>query len=337
MMRTGSVPVSEISKLPYVKRVPTDGRIVFLLPYYDAEARDWVLNLPVAKNQLGRLAGGEPVVSSYLATRPANPSTDYPFMLGTFVAQHLSFQGVAGALSRIEADIYQFCAVLEKYHLIAEHSRKRQFVELLYASELEYLVVLVRSVYDLLQKLSKHAAALVHSLDAPRRRLIADLPDRFSQIVLHGDQPVTAEGITKKFGLPGPLAKFYEAESARFQILRDLRDSIEHHGETIPTIFQLEEGAAVSTSEPPWSSFPIWKPELLHKNNLGSLRLLFAHLIAEALEMTARYTAAYATCVAIPGALSDGIHLFLRHPFSHHLISLDRVLREPWERTVTER
>ncbi len=335
-MRTGSVPVSEIAKLPYVKRVPTDGRIVFLLPYYDADANDWVLNVPVAKDQLGRLAGGEPVVSSYLATRPANPNTDFPFILGTFVAQHLSFKGVADALSRLEGDVYQFCAVLEKYRLISEHARKHHVVESLYASELEYLVILIRSVYDLLQMLSKHAAALVHTLEEPRRRLIVNLPDRFSKIVLHGDELRTADEITKTFGLPGPLAQFYEAESARFQILRDLRVSIEHHGETVGTIFRFEEGAAVSTTDPPWSSFKIWKPEQLQKNNLGSLRLLFAHLVSEALAMTTRYAAAYASCVAVPGALSDGIYLYLRHPFSHHLMSLDRILQEPWEQTLTE-
>ena len=208
-MRTGSIPASELSKLPYVKRRPTDGRIVLLLPYYDAESKDWIFNVPVAKDELGRLAGGEPVVSSYFATQPAKPDTDLPFVLGTFVAQHLSFRDVADALNRIESDIYQFCAVLEKYRLISEHAEKQHRVESLYASELEYLVILVRSVYDLLQMLSKHAAALVHSLEEPRSRLFFYFPERLTIIVQHANRNTTPEEKTKQFWLPAPFAQFY--------------------------------------------------------------------------------------------------------------------------------
>ena len=51
---------------------------------------------------------------------------------------------------------------------------------------LEHLIVVIRSLYDLLQKLSKRSSAKVVSLGEVKRRVIKELPDSFADIALKG-------------------------------------------------------------------------------------------------------------------------------------------------------
>lgn len=328
-----SFPVDQLAQLPFIKRPPTDGRTVFLLPWFNDHTGQWELWLPVQPDVIGRMAGGEPTLGSYYGSRPVDSARDFPCLLATFIRQHLSFPLVAGILESIEGDFFQFCAILEKYHMIAARRGSGPDATLLFGSELEYLIMVVRSLYDLLQRVSKEAAALVHSLDTERRRVISDLPDSFARVVLNGDNLRTADEIESKFNLPKPLATFYASEGPFFQTLREIRTGIEHHGKSILIVLDLDAGAAIMPTLPPWNRFPIWQASLLRgRNGLGSLRSVFVHLIHEAIAMTSRWTAAYASCIAVPPAITDGLVSFVRHPFGHHLVNLDAMRASPWER-----
>ena len=71
------IRTEELRKLPYVQDVPADTRITLLRPFYDQENQDWILYVPVSDGELGRLAGGEPVVGSYFARQPADQNSEY--------------------------------------------------------------------------------------------------------------------------------------------------------------------------------------------------------------------------------------------------------------------
>lgn len=201
-------------------------------------------------------------------------------------------------------------------------------------TELEYLISSIRSIYDQLQKLSKHAASLVVNLKEPDKHLIANLPESFSDIVLQSDQIRTAQQIQEKFRLPEPLAVFYASEAPHFKWLRDIRVSIEHHGKTIDTIFDLDDGAAIDTRNDPWSNLSIWQePKFIRNNGLGSLHLVFCFLVDQVIEMTTQYVNAFIQSVnVIPEAIEPGMKIYVRNHFSNHLISLKRTLESPWER-----
>lgn len=326
---------AEFSHLPYFRNIPKDGRIAFLNPMFDEKNNDWILLFPVKPDKLQRLAVVEPILTCYMGFQPADPSKDFELPLGTFVIQHLSFPGVLGALFAIETDFHNCSAVLEKYLLVTlQDKSQRGGMSLLLRTELEYLVSTIRSIYDQMQKLSKHASALVVNLEEPGRRLIASLPDSFSDIVLHGDQLRMVEEIRDKFRLPPALADFYASEAPYFKWLRELRVAIEHHGQTISTIFDLDEGAAISIQDNPWNSLPVWdKKEYIRHDHLGSLHAVFVFLVAQAIEMTTRYINAFINSVnVIPQAIEPGMKVYIRNHFSHHLVALNNTIDSPWER-----
>jgi hypothetical protein len=328
----------ELDKLPYVKNKPTDGRSIFLRAFYDHDHDDWILYMEVEPGRLDRIVGGETVVGAYLAARPAVPGKDLDFPLGTFLTQHLSLPDVATSLDALESDFHNCSAVLEKYLLISLQPReKRDGASQLLAVELEYLITVIRSIYDLLQRLSKRATSLLKSVHEPHERIVDELPESFAKVALHGSHPRSEEDLVKRFRLPIPLAKFYIAETEHFQRLRDLRVSIEHHGQSVGPIFDLDEGMAIAVDVEPWRSLPIWCPELIRNQRLGSLRAVFAFLISQALEMTTRYAVAFASSVTLPLAIGPGYRLYLRDYFSHHLVSLTATIRSPWERQPTNK
>jgi hypothetical protein len=326
------LPVSEFAKLPYLKKVPSDGRSVVLRPYWDQSTEDWHFYFPAGPEELGRIAGGEPVVGSYLAQEPANPTADIEWPLGTFIARHLSFPHVIPALDRFEHRYYQLCVSLEKYATVTQPDPagvpRRA---LLLASELEYVLMNIRALYDLMQKVVQRASALVRAPDDSSRRLIKNLPGSFARILLDGDRLRNEAEIASKFGIPLPIARFYAAEGPRFRLLRTLRDGVIHHGRGLPTIYELPQGAAVAIQEYPWSEIPLWRPENLHDERFGSARAIFAFLTLEALELTTRFQIAYSSCIGVPESIMPGVHLYLRHPFGSWLVVLEDILRQPWE------
>ena len=327
------ISLEELNKLPYVKNQPTSGQVVILRSFYDHQNDDWILFMEAEPGRLGRIKGGEVVSGSYFSERPATPEKDLIFPLGTFITQYLSFPNVAGPLSALESDFHNFSAILEKYQLITQQPReKRGGISQLLSVELEHLVIVIRSVYDLIQKLSKHATALIKSIDEPRRTIVENLPDSFARVTLDGSRLRSEEELIERYRLPPPLARFYVDESMHFQAFRDLRVAIEHYGRSLDRVYDLDEGMAIAVDEDPWRSLPIWRPELIRNERLGSLRAVFAYLIFHAIEMTTNYARAYASCVAVPPAIGPGYNLYFRDYFSHHLVNLPETLEYPWER-----
>jgi hypothetical protein len=81
----------ELKKLPYITDVPSDGRSVMMITFWDDVAQDWILFFEVRPGELGRIAGGAPVVAPYVGRVPQQPDADLELPYGTFIFQHLSF------------------------------------------------------------------------------------------------------------------------------------------------------------------------------------------------------------------------------------------------------
>jgi hypothetical protein len=325
-------PVEEVRKLPYVDQMPTDDRPILLRPFYDHERKEWISYVPVGDGKLVRLAGGEVIVGSYFARAPADVLADLEFPAGTLIAQCASFTGVIGALASLENDFFDLACILRRYELIATQSRADSTsASLLLSSELAYLIITVRSLYDILQKLSKNLARCVVAPDGSGKRVIHDLPESFAAMVLKGDQPLAAQVLEENHRLPAPIANFYAGEALRFKHLRDLRDGLEHHGESLPTIFCIESGPAVRYDESPWKEFAPWEPRHIRLDRFASLRGLFAKVVGDAIELPTRFLRAFTSVIAVQPPLSRATQLYIRHPFGSYLVSLPQVQEGPWE------
>lgn len=336
-MRT--ISQEELDKLPYITHKPNDGRTVFLRSFYDFGVDKWVLYLANQEDKLIRLKGGEPIVGTYIAEKAVIKDKDYYFALGTFIIQHLSFPGVVSALDSLQTDLHNLNSILEKYLLISLHPKtNRMGISQLFIAELEYLIIHIRSIYDILQKLSKRALALARQVDSDTSstRAIDDLPDSFAKVTIEGTRIRSKDELIERYRLLEPIADFYSKEASLFKIIRDLRVSIEHHGKTVRIIYDLDDGMAISTQDEPWSQLPIWRPENLRNNSLGSLRLVFLYLISETINMLSRYAQAFSSCIILPPPICKGYQLYVRDHYSYHLVNLESDIANPWERIGRE-
>ena len=244
----------QLRKLPYLRNVPKDGRTVPLLTFFRRTAQDWHLYLPVKPGELGRLAGGEPISGSYLASAPADPGIDFELKLGTLIVQHMSFSDLLEQFGKLENDVHRCSAVLETYDVLwAVRASKERSASLLIQSQLEYLLFLLRAMYDVLQAVVQIVARKLVLVGGDGRPALKNLPHSFSDIVIKDRQFRPLGEIQSRWKVPCPLAEWYVSEGPFFQLLRDLRDGIAHQGANPPTVFETEWGFAIAPDAPPWS------------------------------------------------------------------------------------
>jgi len=323
----------ELKKIPYLGNMPNDGRLVLIRFFYDHKQNEWFAFHKKPNDEILIIKPSDLVIGSYISERPASIN-DFEFPLGTFICKYLSFPDLINPLVSLENDFRNFSSILEKYIIMSTTDSESHKTAQLIETELEYLIILSRSVYDLLQKISKHATSIVKSFDESHSRLIEDLPESFARITFSGNISRTSEQLISRYNLPSALAEFYVNEATLFQKIRDLRIAIEHHGKSPEDIiYKLEEGFAVEISQEPWGDLNIWGNESIKNNNLGSLRLIFLYVIHEILEMTNRYVQAYASCVQVQSCFSGDYKLYLRNHYSHHLVNLGKDLMQPWEQS----
>lgn len=328
-------PISELWRLPYVDVVPDGNRSVLLgRPYFDSENKDWHLYFEVRKGWVGRIAGGEVIHGTYYAKQPADPTRDVELRLATLITQHLSFPRLIRKLHSLENDIQNCAAVLEKYHLISAVEQEHGYASLLIVTELEYLLTLIRSMYDLLNEIVREIAPILISLDGTQNRVVKKrLPSSFAKVVLRGDRRISGDEIVANTQLPPQLANWYVLEAPAFRVLRDVRDTVIHRGMTLPTVYDIpDRGLAVARDEAVWSKFDLWTEADTIETNLVSLRAVFASFVRHIVGATDRLAAAVGSCVQLPEAIAKDVRVYMRSSASRRLVQLPRMFSMPWER-----
>lgn len=198
-------------------------------------------------------------------------------------------------------------------------------------AQFEYLMVLLRSYYDLLQVLVRDLWSRQRNLDADAPALLR-LPNTFRKMVLRKDGEIaSALEISATWRIPSPLAEWYAAEGPFFKKLRAIRDGIAHYGHQPPSVLTIDGwGFAVDTSREPWASFR-WRSEHVRENRLGSLRAVFGGFVMHALQVATGLAMSLERTVQLPPALNEDLYVFLRSPVGVELTRLEDMLKQPWE------
>jgi len=207
----------ELRKIPYLTHIPRDGRQIKTTAYYDEPTGEWIFMFPAAPDEIGRIAGGAPVRAEYFARQVADSTRDIELPLSTLICQRLSWPEVMMRLEPIESDIHLFCDILEKFELISHRASNDSFAAYLAASELEFLIRVVRSTYDQLQKLAKALAATIVKPDGSGKQLMKGLPDSFADVSLKGEVPRSQQEIENKYDMPAPMASFTRPKRRSFR------------------------------------------------------------------------------------------------------------------------
>jgi hypothetical protein len=196
-------------------------------------------------------------------------------------------------------------------------------------TELEYIVILTRSVFDLLQEMiSILWRDRVKLLDdaAEARRRSRSLPETFSKLVLEDKRELrTASEIRERFGLPEPLAERYASIAPFFSRLRDTRDAIVHSGSESGHLFDTERGFCVDPTTPPFSFFEEWRQEHRHNENLVSVLPWVAHVILGTIDACNGLVDTFASVIKFPPEIAPGYGVYVRGPHSDALREVLRV------------
>jgi hypothetical protein len=252
--------LEDLKKVPYLKLDDLRGRTVKLMPFWDGDR--WYLWVPVP----GGLVEGQiidTVEGDYVAGSAARPS-DVLIPFVELMWQRASWPEICPLISAVSNDFHNMGTSIAKLHHFFNSRNAlpsgapRRFA----CTELEYLVILARMVFDLLQEtislLWRNRVQLIDG-ESERRRRQRALPETFSRVVLRDKHALrSAAEIEQDFALPLMLAEEYARQGPFFAELRDSRDKVVHSGSELGFIFDTERGFCVNPKSRPFSHYPGW-------------------------------------------------------------------------------
>lgn len=304
------VPIEEISTIPHVDPLAVlRGQIVCTGTFHtDGHWQMWFVNDGrIFPMQIVDLSEG-----IYFGDRAAE-SHDLRLHALNLISQHACFADTVKPFMGIGDDLYNVAASVAKLDLVMAHqSEVDGQVGRMVVTEVEYLAVQCRSIFDYLQRIIKALWSKVHYKEdgsSPKRTL----PDSFREMVLSGDhKPRTATEIEERFMIPKALAFVYARHAPFFANLRTMRDAIVHKGSPTPVIFTTEKGAYIESTLWPFSAMTKWRSDEFEPNGLVPLRPALGAMIYLTLLAAEELIQTYSLIVELGRPLCPNHSLFLR-------------------------
>lgn len=317
---------TELAKITYLDLSAIDERVVLLMPLWDGDG--WHMWINIDENTLIEMKPIDTAHSHYVAKAPAK-ETDVFFWFADFMFQRAHWAETSRHVR----------AICDDFHMLGTSAAKlRHFYETrdqvdnsLLASfvrtELEYMLTVSRSVFDLLQEavaeIWNRRMRFPNDPDDAKR---PKLPDTFSKVVLHEKEQIrTAEQIAQRFRLPEVLAARYAADAATFAHLRKWRDRIIHGGSSVDMVFVTEKGFCVSSTHPAFSDFA-WTDDHRYNEAIVSLLPWVANIIGRTVDACTGLMSTLASLAAFPAEVAPGYRIYLRDPANFELAAIQRVL-----------
>ena len=319
-----AITFEELNKLPYLDTSALDGRTVNLMPLWDGASWHMWLNTPIGMIEGKIIDTSE---SDYLAKSAAKQSDLFiPFI--HIMWQQASWSEICPLIIAISDDFHNMgtsVAKLKHFHEFRKRIGDRG-AHRFALTELEYIVTLCRTTFDLLQEMVAWIwGTKIQLLDetAEAFRRAHPLRKTFSRTVLdENDQPRNAAEIEKKFGLPKPLAEEYERVAPFFSDLRRIRDRIVHGGSGFGIIFDTERGFCVDPKTRPFSTFEGWRPEHYYNENIVSVLPWIADTILKTIDACNSLIGVFGSVVQLPPPIAPGYVVFVRGYHNEALVEL---------------
>jgi hypothetical protein len=302
----------QVTELPYVSHVPTDGRSIPILHYYDSDAHQFFVYSLQPDRRILVLPGAELQEGSYVAKAAANPELDYRLVLSETLIQHFSFDDIAFTLRAIEQDLINGLASLHQYFVLLNHANqyKDHADYLIVGTSIEYAFGNHRSFYDLLHD------------------VICKIHRRFQ------DKTKSRDDLREKFLLPEPIVEFYKSREEIFLKLREIRNNIYHHGHSPDISFKFPDGFASRVDDrfaAKLGDLNLWPDKLLKPNRLGSVLAILEYLERDMLDATSKLSHSLLESFPMPPqSIAPDHQIFFRSAASKHLFSLDAYKQTHW-------
>lgn len=316
--------IIRVQDLPYLSCVPTDGRSIVVLPYYDSDAQQFYVCHPVPDGRIAILPAHDVLEGLYLAKRSADLESDRDLPFSETVLQHFSYKDVWVVLRDIERDLINGLASLHKYFVILLYAGEHQDDSYgpMVRAELEYALINHRAFYDRLHEIVRR----IHQRYGGKGH---NLPDSFARTTKK-----RVQDLQNKYLLPRPLVGFYKDREEVLLKLRYVRDNILHHGHSPDQPFLFPDGIAVSVDDRlarQLGDFGLWPESLLRPNRLGSALAILAFVAGDMFDVMDDLGSRLLSCFSDPPQpIARGYGVFLRSTVSRHLVSLDEYKQTHW-------
>jgi hypothetical protein len=270
-----------------------------------------------------------PVESDFFGDKPARP-TDQIFPFLNLNAQRASFPEMRLASRGIWNDFQDLGTSLAKINLFYELWKERQIdAERFVQTEVEFIVMVCRGVFDLLQEMIRAHWKRIELFDKSRKK--KNLPKSFADVVLHGNTPQTGERIASRYGLPDAFATWYTSQTDVFVVLRKLRNDLNHGGSrAVTTVFSTDRGFAIHRKDKPWCELYDWPQEVELPNDLVPIRPALCSMIYRTIESTSSFANVFENTIQLPKPLCPGLEYFSRGRSDRQLWEMAEVVKNSW-------
>lgn len=303
------IDLDKLRAIPYLDLSDLQGRTLSSLCFYDDGWKFWIW----AGGQLIETCAW-PGEAFYFARAPERPS-DLCLHTLNFIAQRASFPELMKAFVGFQDDIFNLSASIAKIELLHKHSDAvKHGVRRMVVTEVEYMLSICRSLFDLLQEMIGHLwEKVTPTVESHKKKR---LKQSFADMIMHSGKLVSASDITEKYGLPEALAKIYKNYSEFFLALRAIRDNIVHRGSQVQTIFRGENGFFLSGNLRPFSKWNIWHDDERDSNNLVPLIPALGFIIHKTLSACEDLFHRLDEIIRFPSPLVPQMAFFMRGYFN---------------------
>ena len=321
------ISLNELKKVTYANTESLGQRVFLLMPLWDGEKwHSWVQN---GAGELVKMQIVDVVRSNYVAKQAAAPDDLFiPFV--DFMWQKACWPETSHLISAICDDFHNLATSIAKtkHFFYMREKVRRDSLAPFVQTEMEYVLVLARAIFDLLQEAIAsiwNERVRLNDPNAEALRKQHKLHTSFAKIVLDAGTPRTVEQIQAKYALPPSLAQAYVMHAPFFQSLRSLRDGIVHGGNGIDSVFVTEKGFCVSPNSKPFSSLNIWSKHHFFNENIASILPWLAHIVFGTIEACTGIMNGLAAAIPFPEKIAPEHMVFIRDHASDALLDLLKV------------
>ncbi len=316
--------IQQLAAIPYLDARNLGGRTITSLCFYDAGA--WRMWLEAEGAGLVEVQAW-PAESTYFGNEPAH-GDDLCLHFLNFMAQRACFPEVMRAVKGIHDDFFNLSASIGKIeHLHQTRATVGAGAHRMVIAEVEYLFLICRSIFDLLQEI---ACKLWETVRLDDLTVIKKpLKTSFNDMARYRGQPVTREVTMQRFGLPAPWADFYVGWQDFFGQLRMFRDNVVHNGSRVQSVFVDDTGFQIANALRPFAAMNVWRADERGVNDLVPLMPALGVVVYQTLAACDHFSRVVGSSIAFPPPVAPGMHLFMRGYFNE---SFSRILRDAGER-----
>ena len=280
-----------------------------LFPVYDADG--WHCWMRTPDGRVAHLRPPNMHEGKYLAKANAGPDDLYFPFLDFFVQRLFSNGALRGWLDAIVDDLWCLSTSMAKLEFFYRSSLadKQSDFRWMVGTEIEYIVSVLRNVYDLLQQVIVIVWKSIQLQGCDRKN--QELKGSFADMTLRGDKPMSAAEIANLRKVPDWLAAYYAACAPFFADLRKYRNNFVHWGANAGLLYVNDRGFAVNKNSAQFARWAVWDADSI-SGDLASLRPVFQYMMSSTFDAFNAFASLIQQSIACPSPVAPGYRMFIR-------------------------